>query len=166
MEPKLDVARVEVHQVPADDGMAEPLHRGLTEEYLARYGPSAYEEMRRLPHHEFAPPHGGFLVLTLDGETVAGGGFRRHDSETAELKRIWTHPRRRRLGLARRTLAEIEHAARRLGYRRLYLVTGPRQPEASGLYGSVGYRQVPCDPATTDGKPALCFEKTLCHRPS
>ncbi|MEU6382663.1 GNAT family N-acetyltransferase [Streptomyces bauhiniae] len=161
MEPKLDAARIEVRQVPADDRMAAPLHAALTEEYLARYGSSAYDEMSRVPHHEFASPHGGFLVLTLDDETVAGGGFRRRDAETAELKRMWTHPRRRRLGLARRTLAELEQAARRVGYRRLCLVTGPRQPEASALYDSAGYRQVPCDPATTDGKPALCFEKSL-----
>ncbi|MEU3349636.1 GNAT family N-acetyltransferase [Streptomyces sp. NPDC006700] len=161
MEPKVDVARIAVRQVPADDGSTTPLHQGLTQEYLARYGPSAYEETSSVPSREFAPPHGGFLVLTLDGETVAGGGFRRLDPETAELKRIWTHPRHRRLGLARRTLAELEHAARRLGYRRLYLVTGPRQPEASGLYVAAGYRPTPCDPAGTDGRPALCFEKTL-----
>ncbi|PJE98183.1 GNAT family N-acetyltransferase [Streptomyces carminius] len=161
MEPEPGATRVEAHWVPADDARAAPLHDGLTEEYLARYGPSAYEEMSSRPHSEFAPPHGGFLVLTIDGVTVAGGGFRRHDTETAELKRIWTDPRNRRLGLARRTLAEIERAARQRGYRRLYLVTGPRQPEANRLYGSAGYRPVPCDPATTDGRQALCFEKRL-----
>lgn len=161
MEPTWDAARIEVHRVPADDPRVAPLHLGLTEEYVARYGPSAHDEMSRSARDEFAPPHGGFLVLTLDGETVAGGGFRRHDVETAELKRIWTHPRRRRLGLASRVLAEIEQAARRLGYHRLYLTTGPRQPEASGLYGSVGYRRVPCRPAPADGRPALCFEKAL-----
>jgi GNAT superfamily N-acetyltransferase len=161
MEPEPDVSRIEVHRVSADDPLAAPLHDGLTEEYLTRYGPSAHEEMRRRPPGEFNPPHGGFLVLTLDGATVAGGGFRRYDTGTAELKRIWTAPRHRRAGLGRRTLAELERAARGSGYHRLYLVTGPRQPEADRLYASAGYRAVPCDPAATDGRPALCFEKVL-----
>ncbi|MDX2973664.1 GNAT family N-acetyltransferase, partial [Kribbella solani] len=34
---------------------------------------------------------------------------------------------------------ELEAAARDLGYRRLYLTTGPRQPEAAGLYLAAGF---------------------------
>ncbi|WP_329792611.1 GNAT family N-acetyltransferase [Lentzea sp. DG1S-22] len=41
-------------------------------------------------------------------------------------------------GLARRVLLLLEDEAARLGYRRLYLTTGPRQPEARGLYLAAG----------------------------
>ena len=88
---------------------------------------------------DFEPPHGTFLVLTENGETVAGGALRRRDPDTAEVKRVWTANRHRRRGLARRVLTELERAAVDLGYRSIYLTTGPRQPEARSLYLSSGY---------------------------
>jgi GNAT superfamily N-acetyltransferase len=51
-----------------------------------------------------------------------------------ELKRIWTDSSLRRQGLARRVLVELEAEARRRGYTRVFLGTGPRQPEATALY--------------------------------
>lgn len=37
-----------------------------------------------------------FLLLVEAGEAIAGGAFMRHDDQTAELKRIWTHSQHRR----------------------------------------------------------------------
>lgn len=65
-------------------------------------------------------------------------------------------------GLARRVLAELEAAAAAAGYRRIHLTTGPRQPEAKGLYLATGYTPL-FDPAA-DPAPAfgpLPFEKNL-----
>lgn len=42
-------------------------------------------------------------------------------------------------GLARLVLAELEALAARRGYTRVYLTTGPRQPEAKYLYLTSGY---------------------------
>ena len=36
-------------------------------------------------------------------------------------------------------LLELEQAAAGLGYRRIHLTTGPRQPEAAALYLAAGY---------------------------
>ena len=36
-------------------------------------------------------------------------------------------------------MAELEREAAARGYRRVYLTTGPRQPEARGLYLAMGY---------------------------
>jgi len=55
------------------------------------------------------------------------------------VKRMWTSHLHRRQGLGRRVLAELEAAAIDLGYRKLYLTTGPRQPEAAALYLAVGF---------------------------
>jgi GNAT superfamily N-acetyltransferase len=71
---------------------------------------------------------------------VAGGAFRRYDETTAELKRIWTASTHRKRGYGKLVVAELERAARQRGYRRVYLTTGPRQPEAVALYLSAGYR--------------------------
>ena len=129
-----------VVQVPVSDPRVRPLLRELDAEYSARYGPDGHAELNRHPDEEFTAPHGGVLLLLLErGAPVAGGAFRRYDAKTAELKRVWTHSAHRRRGLARRVLAELEREARARGYRRIYLTTGPRQPEARGLYLATGY---------------------------
>jgi GNAT superfamily N-acetyltransferase len=128
-----------VVRVAVDDPLAEPLLRELRDDYVSRYGATAHAEMDRYPAEEFAPPDGVLLLLLEGGEPVAGGAYRRYDADTAELKRIWTHSGHRRRGLARRVLAELERAAAVRGYRRIYLTTGPRQPEARALYLATGY---------------------------
>ncbi|WP_371499106.1 GNAT family N-acetyltransferase [Kitasatospora sp. NBC_00374] len=153
---------VEVRRVRLGDPLTEPLVRELTEEYVTRYGPGGRQEMSRYSAAEFAPPHGLLLLLLAGGEPVAGGAYRRYDESTAEVKRMWTHSAHRRRGLARRVLAELEAAAAAAGYRRIHLTTGPRQPEAKGLYLATGYTPL-FDPAA-DPAPAfgpLPFEKNL-----
>jgi GNAT superfamily N-acetyltransferase len=137
--------------------MAELLH-----EYVSRYGQAARERMERFPDESLTPPDGRLMVLLRDGTPVAGGAFRRYDSETAELKRIWTHSSYRRQGLARRVLSVLEAESVRLGYRRLFLTTGPRQPEARGLYLAAGY--APLFDVTVPPAGPLPFEKALLVR--
>ncbi|MEV6930096.1 GNAT family N-acetyltransferase [Dactylosporangium sp. NPDC051485] len=146
-----------IHYSSPLDPLAEPLLRELDEEYHARYGPN--EEMRRHPAAEFAAPGGAFLLVLDRGVAVAGGAFRRYDATTAELKRMWTNRPYRRTGLASAVLAELEGEVARRGYRRVYLTTGPRQPEAIGLYQRAGYRALfdLADPPPDD----LAFEKIL-----
>ncbi|MGW2013805.1 GNAT family N-acetyltransferase [Streptomyces sp. NPDC001927] len=149
-------------QVPVSDPRVEPLIRELGEEYSTRYGKDAHTELSRYPDEEFTEPHGGALILLLeDGEPVAGGAFRRYDPDTAELKRIWTHSAHRRRGLARRVVAELEREARERGYRRIYLTTGPRQPEARGLYLVTGYTPLFDTEAAPETLGLLPFEKDL-----
>ncbi|GGW35025.1 GNAT superfamily N-acetyltransferase [Streptomyces albaduncus] len=140
-----------------------PLLRELGHEYATRYGKEAHAEISRYPDEEFTPPYGGLLLLLLErGDPVAGGAFRRYDTTTAELKRIWTHSAHRRRGLARRVIAELEAGAR--GYRRIFLTTGPRQPEARGLYLATGYTPLfdtEADPETIGPLP---FEKHIAVR--
>ncbi|MGO4668178.1 GNAT family N-acetyltransferase [Bosea sp. 2RAB26] len=126
-------------------GIAEVLIEGLVAEYDGRYGANsrpggARTEILRYPPEAFAPPLGDFLLLRRGDETIAGGAFMSHDDETAELKRIWTRDDLRRQGLARQIVLALEEAAAELGYTRAYLTTGFRQPEATGLYLSLGYR--------------------------
>lgn len=130
-----------------DDPRAKPLNDALLNEYDSRYGTfydpkGAITEMNRYPAEIFAPPHGLFLLLMHGNETIGGGAFKYYDSETAELKRIWTSQKYRRQGLAAKILKELEWQAARQGYKRLYLTTGFRQPEAVGLYLKNGYQNM------------------------
>ncbi|MFJ9822134.1 GNAT family N-acetyltransferase [Streptomyces sp. NPDC101151] len=151
-----------VIQVTVSDPRTRPLLRELGDEYSTRYGKDAHTELARYPDEEFTAPHGGVLLLLLErGEPVAGGAFRRYDETTAELKRIWTHSAQRRRGLARRVVAELEREADVRGYRRIYLTTGPRQPEARGLYLATGYTPLFDTEADPETIGALPFEKHL-----
>jgi GNAT superfamily N-acetyltransferase len=153
-----------------NDPLAAPLFAGLEVEYDTRYqdvrarigGASAREELERYPPEAFAPPVGAFLLLLRDGAAISGGAFMPHrDAGTAEFKRIWTLPSLRRQGIARLVLQELEDQAARQGYRRVFLTTGFRQPEAVGLYLSHGYRalfDLGADPETIAHLP---FEKHL-----
>ena len=131
--------------VGQDDPLAEPLLDDLAVEYATRYGGTTEgvgRWLRGYPAREFEAPDGGMLIGVLDGEPVTGGAFRRFDADTAELKRIWTDGRHRRKGLGKLLMAELETAIGERGYRRVYLTTGDRQPEAEALYLGTGYRKL------------------------
>jgi GNAT superfamily N-acetyltransferase len=150
--------------VGQDDPLAEPLLAELAVEYATRYGApedAVSKWLRGYPADEFTPPGGGLLIGLLDGRPVTGGAFRRFDDATAELKRIWTDSRHRRRGHGTALLVELETEIAARGYRRVYLTTGDRQPEAEALYLSAGYRRLPEPlPAEGDVYP-LAFVKTL-----
>ncbi|PQZ50505.1 N-acetyltransferase [Ochrobactrum sp. MYb15] len=148
------------------DIRAVPLIEALTIEYDTRYGnyfsdEGAAAEMNKYPPEAFAPPHGNFLLLLRDGQTIGGGAFMRYDDVTAEFKRIWTHSNLRRQGLAKRVLEELEAQAHRQGYKRVYLTTGFRQPEAKELYLRNGYTALFDVSADPEVYGTLPFEKSL-----
>ncbi|WP_410608127.1 GNAT family N-acetyltransferase [Amycolatopsis sp. lyj-109] len=128
--------------VAQSDPRVRPLLADLAREYATRYHRALIDEHHKLREYSdehFSPPEGGLLLLVQDGQAVAGGAFQRYDGETAEFKRIWTHRAHRGHGFARRVVAELEAEAGRRGYTRIFLTTGPNQPEARGLYLATGY---------------------------
>jgi GNAT superfamily N-acetyltransferase len=122
------------------DPVVRALEAELQQEYVERYG--GVDETPIDPT-QFAPPDGLFLVGFVGAEPVASGGYRRHDDDAAEIKRMYVVEDRRGVGYARRLLAELEAGAALAGYRRIVLETGLRQPEAIALYESSGYRPIP-----------------------
>ncbi len=150
--------------VAQGDPLAEPLMAELALEYASRYHApveGVARWLRTYPAQEFAAPDGAMVIGLLDGQPVTGGAFRRFDAETAELKRIWTDSRFRRRGYARALLTELEKLIAGRGYRRIYLTTGDKQPEAEELYLSDGYRRLD-EPLPAEGEVyPLAFLKTL-----
>jgi GNAT superfamily N-acetyltransferase len=158
--------RSQLQFVPADldDALARPLLEELAVEYADRYGstpPAVLEWLKSSPVGEFAPPGGGMLIGLLDGRPVTGGGFVRLDAETAEVKRVWTDSAHRRRGFAMALLAELEAQIAARGYRKVYLVTGDRQPEAEELYRATGYSRLPAPLPTSGLVLPIAFEKRL-----
>ena len=75
--PDLTVLRVQV-----GDPELKPLLNELVVEYGTRYGRiSAHTQLTEVPVTDFVAPDGAFLVLTENGETIAGGAIRRYDAQ-------------------------------------------------------------------------------------
>jgi DNA-binding MarR family transcriptional regulator/GNAT superfamily N-acetyltransferase len=91
---------------------------------------------------EMAPPSGLFVVARLDGDVVGCGGLKRRDKTTGEIKRVWTAPSARGIGIARRVLRTLEAAARNMGLRTLRLGTNRALSEAHALYRKEGFREI------------------------
>lgn len=127
-----------IHTTP-DDPLIVPVIEGLFGEYKARYGDFFTNNKEEEPASLYAAPDGVFIVLLRDERPIAMGAYKRYDETTAELKRIWTDATLRRQGLAQKVVQELERLAFAQGYRRVFLTTGFRQPEAVKLYLSQGY---------------------------
>jgi putative acetyltransferase len=82
-------------------------------------------------------------------------------ADYGELKRMYVSPGARGRGIARGLLAALESAASGAGCRLLRLETGPFQPEALGLYASLGYER--CGPygGYADDPLSVFMEKVL-----
>jgi DNA-binding MarR family transcriptional regulator len=88
---------------------------------------------------DMTPPHGWFFVARLDGRAVGCGALIRLSAEEGEVKRVWTAPEARGLGVARRVVAAIEATARGAGLKTLKLDTNRALKEAHALYRKLGY---------------------------
>ncbi|MCV7421067.1 GNAT family N-acetyltransferase [Mycobacterium yunnanensis] len=150
--------------VGQDDDLAAPLMAELAVEYATRYDDTPENVtawLRGYPAAQFAAPGGGMLIGVLDGIPVTGGAFCRFDEGTAELKRIWTDSGYRRRGLGRMLLLALEAEITARGYRRVYLTTGDRQPEAEALYLAAGYTRL-TEPLPAEGDVyPIAFSKEL-----
>jgi GNAT superfamily N-acetyltransferase len=125
---------------------------------------AAYDNASRLDNpplapSELRPPEGTYLVGWEGDDAIAGGGLRRLAEGLAEIKRMYVRPEARSRGAAGQLLAALEGAALELGYARVRLDTGPKQPHAQALYRRAGY----VDIAAYNSNPFACFwgEKEL-----
>lgn len=134
---------MELQEVRYDDPVVQQLTREVQAEYGRRYGGDG--DASPMDPERFVPPHGSFLLATIDGAPVGMGGWRWGGPAAgdAEIKRMYVREARRRTGFARIILAELERTAKESGVRRLVLETGNAQPEAIAMYRGAGFVDVP-----------------------
>jgi GNAT superfamily N-acetyltransferase len=134
---------IEVRSEAADSLVAVRLVEAMVTEMEELYDlPAGTGLGLSAPPADFSPPGGAFLVVYEEGKPVAGGGIKRDEDGVAEIKRMYVAPGARRRGLGRRLLDALEEEARSLGYARIRLDTGARQPEARAMYERAGYHAV------------------------
>ncbi|HEY8382010.1 MAG TPA: helix-turn-helix domain-containing GNAT family N-acetyltransferase [Microvirga sp.] len=108
---------------------------------------------------EMTPPAGYFVLACLDGAPVGCGALKVGAEGTGEVKRMWTAPDARGLGVARRVLRWLEARAQEVGLARLRLETNRALTEAQALYRREGYCEVA--PFNTEPYAHHWFEKEL-----
>ena len=87
---------------------------------------------------------GTFLGMFDNREMICTGAFRRFDDETCELKRLWLLHEYHGQGLGYRMLQELLSIAKKRGYKRMRLETGPvAQSRALNFYKQVGFHEIP-----------------------
>lgn len=146
---------MQIRTVPADRPPASDLIEAMIADLEPLYGRIDGPDAPTASPDELTP----FLVLYEDGGPIAGGGLKRLGDDLVEIKRMYVVPAARGRGVARRLLEALEDEARRLGYARARLDTGPQQPHARALYVSAGYVEI----ADYNGNPHASFwgEKRL-----
>jgi GNAT superfamily N-acetyltransferase len=145
----------------ADEEPGATLLRGFITELEQLYGPLNYAVTPSATPEDLSPDAGGGFLVGYDGSgaAVACGGVKRIGETTGEIKRMFVAPEARGRGVARALLAALEDAARALGYERIRLDTGAKQPHARALYASAGYDAIP--DYNRNAYAAYWFEKAL-----
>lgn len=89
-------------------------------------------------------PETTVFVARVDGQAAACGALHRHPDGIGELKRFYSRPQFRGLGLARRILEHVNELAAKEGLTHLVLETGHNYQAARRLYEQAGFSE--CGP--------------------
>ena len=135
---------LQILEVKTKDDLAEV--RKLFEEYS-----SALEisldfqnfdlELANLPG-DYAPPEGCLLMAVWKGEVAGCVGLRKFSPSICEMKRLYSRPRFRGLGIGRALCEAVIDKASKIGYQRMRLDTLPSMETARSLYASFGFREI------------------------
>lgn len=161
------VVRPEAYDGPAAQALVAAFILDIEERYAGDGEAEDAEAEWAMRVDEVTPPRGLFLIAYLDGQPVGCGALRplpAAGAHVAEIKRMYTSPSARRRGVSRGVLTRLESEAVSLGYRRLQLETGLRQPEAMALYETSGYHRIPNYGMYAASELSACFAKDVRSR--
>ncbi|WP_291127974.1 GNAT family N-acetyltransferase [Flavobacterium sp. UBA7682] len=101
------------------------------------------------------------LVCYENDLAVGIGAYKEYDSETAEIKRMYTLPEYRGKGIAKAIVTELELWAKEEGYQFAILETGYLQKDAIGLYQKLGYEIIDNFGQYIGVENSVCMRKSL-----
>ena len=99
------------------------------------------EELAGLPG-KYGAPEGALALAYSDGQAAGCGAFRKIKPGICELKRMYTRPSFRRLGVAREVSKALIERARQAGYDSMWLDTAKEWTGPVALYRSLGFREI------------------------
>jgi GNAT superfamily N-acetyltransferase len=133
------------------------LREELVSDLSARYG----VEARRLGITESEDAVVFLVARDADGTLLGCGWLHSLGEPVAEIRDMYVRPEARGRGVGSAVLQELERRAVESGFKVLRLETGPLQPEALGLFGRTGYREIPCFGGLHGVPGSRCFERRV-----
>lgn len=101
-------------------------------------------------------------LICYENEVAVGiGAYKEYDTETAEIKRMFTLPEYRGKGIAKAILTELELWAKEENYTKTILETGYMQKGAIGLYQKLGYEITENFGQYIGVENSVCMKKSL-----
>ncbi|WP_034040993.1 GNAT family N-acetyltransferase [Wocania ichthyoenteri] len=101
------------------------------------------------------------IVAYSNSIPVGCGAFKAFNTNTVEIKRMYTNSENRGEGIASKILKELEIWSNELGYNYCVLETGIRQVEAVQFYKKNNYTIIPNFEPYKNVENSLCFKKDL-----
>jgi putative acetyltransferase len=101
------------------------------------------------------------VVLYVDSIPAGCGCFKNYSTDTVEIKRMFVEASFRGKGLSKVILQALEKWAAEKGYKKAVLETADKQPEAIGLYRTLGYEQIDNYGPYVSMPASICFSKAL-----
>ncbi len=134
---------------PACNGDAEAI-RAVVFDALLEYGlapdPTGTDaDLDDIEHHYWRNGDWFVVIENADGEIVGSIALHRHDSDTAELRKMYLARPARGQGIGKWMLEQALAEARQRGYRRVFLGTATVLREAVGLYRRYGFKPITAD---------------------
>lgn len=104
-----------------------------------------------------------FVVAFYDNKLAGCGALRPLENKCIELKRFYVDKIFRNKGIASKILSFLENEAILLGYEKIRLETGPKQPDAIHVFEKFGYYQIDLfgEYLESSNEYSICFEKKL-----
>lgn len=101
------------------------------------------------------------VIAYNKNEAVACGAFKEFNTDSVEIKRMFTKPNSRGKGVASHVINLLEKWAQEIGYKNCVLETGKRQIEAVNFYKKSHYKIIPNYGHYVNMDNSLCFKKEL-----
>lgn len=102
------------------------------------------------------------VLVCYDQEVAIGcGAFKAYDSQTVEIKRMYTLPEYRGRGVAKNIMAALEEWAKEEKYSVSILETGYLQKDAISLYSKIGYEVMENFGQYEGISTSVCMQKTI-----
>ncbi|MCG1035131.1 GNAT family N-acetyltransferase [Polaribacter sargassicola] len=101
------------------------------------------------------------VVCYVDDKPVGCGAIKEFDKTSVEVKRMFVLSQNRGMGIAQKTLLELEKWAKEKGYKNCVLETGKRQIEAVHFYKKCNYKIIENYGQYKEMENSICFKKEL-----
>jgi len=129
---------------PADNPVLSRIVKDTLAEFGANHpGTVYYDPTTDALYELFQKERANYFVAELNAEVVGGGGIYPTDGlpdDTCELVKMYLLPKARGIGLGKTLIKKCMEAAKKNGYKKMYLETMPELQQALKVYEKSGFR--------------------------